>query len=115
MCVLLKSHVDILMSFSDLLRYIYGDHKNSDSSSLGAGVGGSGGGGVLSGNSVLKSKSHALLKGSYQGGLDMQANRRRDKSLSLSPSRNDHFGTGSISGGDLLASRIRTFLSVSLF
>ncbi|NP_001362126.1 Rab-3-interacting molecule unc-10 [Caenorhabditis elegans] len=83
-------------SEKDLLRYIYGDHKNSDSSSLGAGVGGSGGGGVLSGNSVLK---------------NMQANRRRDKSLSLSPSRNDHFGTGSISGGDLLASRIRTFLS----
>uniref|UniRef100_A0A1I7TWK2 C2 domain-containing protein n=1 Tax=Caenorhabditis tropicalis TaxID=1561998 RepID=A0A1I7TWK2_9PELO len=77
-------------SEKDLLRYIYGDHKNQDSSSSG------GGAGVSSGNSVLK---------------NMQANRRRDKSLSLSPSRHDHFGTGSISGGDLLASRIRTFLS----
>ncbi|KAF1748274.1 hypothetical protein GCK72_024741 [Caenorhabditis remanei] len=81
-------------SEKDLLRYIYGDHKNPDSSSSGAG--GSGVGGVSGGNSLLK---------------NMQANRRRDKSLSLSPSRNDHFGTGSISGGDLLASRIRTFLS----
>lgn len=88
-------------SEKDLLRYIYGDHKNQDSSSSG---------GVLAGNSVLKSKPHVLPKGAYQGVLDMQANRRRDKSLSLSPSRNDHFGTG-ISGGDLLATRIRTFLS----
>uniref|UniRef100_A0A8R1E008 Rab-3-interacting molecule unc-10 n=1 Tax=Caenorhabditis japonica TaxID=281687 RepID=A0A8R1E008_CAEJA len=79
-------------SEKDLLRYIYGDHKNQDSSSSGAAVGN-----VPGGSSVLK---------------NMQSNRRRDKSLSLSPSRNDHFGTGgSISGGDRLASRIRTFLS----
>ncbi|UMM42342.1 hypothetical protein L5515_018203 [Caenorhabditis briggsae] len=78
-------------SEKDLLRYIYGDHKNPDSSSL------SSSGPVSGGHSVLK---------------NMQTNRRRDKSLSVSPSRNDHFGgAGSISGGELLASRIRTILA----